>query len=204
MQRRTDRDLSLGVVPAQLVDLLVEPLLEVSHQSGATRQDNVIVEVDLQVGVHLLDRLVGQPGDPTLALFELGVRHLDNRRVEHALGGRDSLAMRHLDDLLVWQLVGSLLLGQVIVTVVHLSVVVHGYVAHFLLHLTNVMVVVVSDGHLGLLQLLDQPFSDVLAGHIDRLHGVRQCVPLKDWHRVGHSFTAFSDETGGSAGRKQG
>ena len=80
--------------------------------------------------------------------------------------------MRYLNDLLVRKLIASLLLGQVIVTIVHFSVVVHGNVAHFLLDLPNVVIVVTCDWHLGLLELLDEAVSDFLAGDVDGLHGV--------------------------------
>ena len=55
VQGGTDSDLRLRVCPSQIVDLLIESLLEVLHQSGTTSENDVVVKVYLQVGVHLLN-----------------------------------------------------------------------------------------------------------------------------------------------------
>ena len=103
--------------------------------------------------------------------------------------------MGNLNDLLVRQFVRALLLCQVIMTIIHFSIVVHGNVAHFLFHFTNVMVMVICDWHLGLLKFLDQAFRNVLTGHVDSLHGMRQGIALKDGNSVSDSLTTLSYET---------
>ena len=93
--------------------------------------------------------------------------------VEHALGGRDSFAIRYFYDLLIWQLVTPLLLVQVIMTIVHFSVVVHRDVTHLFLDFADAVIVVLNcNWHLRILQFLYQTFGDFLAGDFDGLHGV--------------------------------
>ena len=203
MQSRTDRYLSLCIVSGQLMNLLIEPLLEVSHEGCASSEDNVVVQIDLKVGIHFSNRLEGKLSNATFALFEFWVLHIDDRGVEHALSGRDAFTERYLNDLLVRKLIASLLLGQVIVTIVHFCVVVHGNVAHFLLYLSNVVIVVICDWHLGLLELLDEAVCDFLAGDVDGLHGVGQSVPLENGHGVGDALTTFRNQTRGKSIRKQ-
>ena len=186
------------------MNLLIKPLLEISHQCCATRQHNVVVQVDLKVRIHLSYRLERKLSDATFTLFELGVLHVDDLRVKHALGGRDSFTVRYFNDLLVGKLIASLFLGQVIVTVVHFGIVVHGNVAHFFLHFADVVIVVISDWHLGLLELLDEPFSDFLTGDVDGLHGVGQRVTFENGHGVGDTLTTFRNQSRSNTIRKQG
>ena len=86
-------------------------------------------------------------------------------------------------------------MSEVVITSLHLGLIVSSNVAHLFLHVTDQVVVTLIDWLLVGLKLLNQLLSDVLPGYIYRLHGVRQCITFKDWHRVGNAFTTFSDET---------
>jgi hypothetical protein len=130
-----------------------------------------------------------------IALCELRVPYVDNRWVKHALGCGDSLALVHLDDLTAWQLVGTILLGKVVVPPLHLSVVVHGNVAHSLLNVSDLLEV--GHVHWGArsLQFRDQLVRDFLSSNFNGLHSVGEGVTFENWHSVGDSLTTLSDQT---------
>jgi len=130
-----------------------------------------------------------------IALCELRVSYVDNSWVEHALGRGDTLALVHLDDLTVWawKLVGTILLGKVVVPPLHFCVVVHGHVAHSLLDVSDLLEV--GHVHWGArsLQFGDQLVSDFLSSNFDGLHSVRKGVTFENGYSVGDSLTTLSD-----------
>jgi len=101
MQGSTNCDFSLCISTGKRSDFKVKPFLEVSHKSCATRQDNIVVQGNLEVWINFPDWLVGQLSDATSAILKLWMSYINNVWVEHALSSHNSLAMWHLNDLLV-------------------------------------------------------------------------------------------------------
>ena len=112
MERCRHIDVGLRVVLGEGANVLVEAVREAAHESGATRQHDVVVEVDLEVGVALLDGFVGDLGDAGLSLLLVVVAVL---RVEDNLGGVDALALVDFDDAAAGELVAALLLVKAVV-----------------------------------------------------------------------------------------
>ena len=106
MQISIDIDICLSRVHGKSLDLLVESLMEAWHQSGATSQDYIVVQVDLQVCITLLNRLPGYHGQTAFV-------QANYTRVKDCLSRSETLPVVHLNDpLVIWQFVRALLLVQ--------------------------------------------------------------------------------------------
>ena len=62
-------DVRLRTVFSERSDVLVEPICEPVHKGGATSQDNVVVQVDLEIGIALFDSIICNLSDA----FTLGL-----------------------------------------------------------------------------------------------------------------------------------
>lgn len=102
MKRSSDKDLSLCVALSKISKLIVKSKREIPHECGATRQHDVVVQLDFQVRVTLFDGAVGELGDTSLARVVFWVPHSDDSRVKECFSCRDALSLMHLDDVARW------------------------------------------------------------------------------------------------------
>ena len=93
-------------ITSPLKQFVLKPLFEPRKHCSPTSQNYVIVELDLKVGITLLNCIKGQFINPNST-------QSSNLRVEQELCSVEPSSMIYRDDSLpIWQLIGSLLLGE--------------------------------------------------------------------------------------------
>lgn len=75
--------------------------------------------------------------------------------------------------------------------------VVEGNRAHLLLHVSNILEVVLVNGHIVLLQLSYQLVSDILTCKVELVDSMRHSIALKHWDCIGNTLTTLNDHSSG-------
>ena len=65
-------------------------------------------------------------------------------------------------------------------------------VAHALLGVPDQMIVIHCNGQVSILELLDKLLGDFLAGDINLVHGMGECISLEDRHSIRNALSALS------------
>ena len=87
-------------------DFLVEALRETLHQCGASRQHDVVVQTNFEIGIAVLDRLVGDICNACWFMVMLTcIGILQDVGREDDLSRLKALLVSHLDNLTTGQLV---------------------------------------------------------------------------------------------------
>merc|ERR1719507_1344465 len=192
LRRRGDRDLHR--VRHEGPELLLHTRVDPRVHRGASREDNVLVQVlaDINVGLH--DRVEGCQVDARECLPK-------RLRVEKCLGAAEAL-LANGDHIPIGELVGLL---QVLIRLCHLCFEVKGDISESLLDVTHDLLLgVYHKGVAAFCEELDHVLRHVPAGQVQAKDGMRQCETLVDGHRVCDTITGVQHETRCPPGSIQG
>jgi hypothetical protein len=124
--------------------------------------------------------------------------------VEKDLRGKDALSLLNLNDFAGGQLVLTLLLSKAVFSLVDFLVDFVSYMAHLLLHFTNLENVSFLNSWCVLLDFFHELFCNVLTSNMKSMDTVGECKTFEDWHCVGKAMTTLSNETsGGTSGEER-
>merc|ERR1719251_809078 len=193
---RGSDDLDLHGAWGEGGDLLLHPVSNAGVHGGASRQDDVGVQVLPDVNIALHDGVEG-------CLVNASSLHTQHGWLEEGLGAPEPLAADS-DDLAVRKLIG-LLKGAGRVSSGHLLVKVKGDIAELLLDVTdNLQLGGGGEGVASLGEDLGEPPSEVTASEVEPEDGVGKRIALVDGDSVGDTVTGVHDNTGGTARGVQG
>merc|ERR1719231_1056226 len=172
-------------------ELLGHALTNASKHGGASRQDDVAVEILANVNVTLHDGLESGVVDTTGLLPNEAWLEEHLRATEALTANGDDVAIRKLVCLLLVRALGCSL---------HFCIEVQRNVAQLFLDVTdNLTLGSGGKGVTTLCQDLHEVLSQVTASKVETENGVRQCISLVDWDSVRDTVTRVHDNTCGTA-----
>ena len=177
-------------------DLLLHPVGNSWVHGGATRHDNVGIQVLPDVNIALHDGVVG-------GLVDTAGLHAKEGRLEEGLRGSEPL-IANGDDLAVGKLIG-LLQGGGGSGGGHLLLEVKGNIAQLLLDVTdNLALGSGGEGVAPLGEDLHEVVGELAASQVQTEDGVGESITLIDGDGVGDTIAGVHDNTGGTAGSVKG